>query len=238
MMPTGLVISAHAADFVWRSGGAIALHASLGWRMVVVCLSLGERGESAKLWRQDGMTLDKVKAAREEEARAAAAVLGAELRLLGHSDYPMRIPDDTILVLADIIREVQPSFILSHAPGDPWNIDHELTSRVAQESQIISQARGHNPGVTVAGPVPLLMYEPHQTELAGWKPDVYLDIDPVFNQKKEAFHCMGAQEWLWDYHTRVALQRGNQAWLNSGKRITHAEAYQTLFPRVVESFPV
>ncbi|SEA95566.1 PIG-L deacetylase family protein [Rubrimonas cliftonensis] len=231
-MPAGLVISAHAADFVWRAGGAIALHAAQGWRMVVVCLSLGERGESAKLWREPGMTLERVKANRRAEAEAAAHVLGAELRLMEHGDYPMRVPDDTILALADAIRELQPSFILSHAPGDPWNFDHELTRRVAQEAQIISQARGHNPGLAVAGPTPVLMYEPHQTEWAGWRPDVYLDIDAVFETKRRAFEQMGAQEWLWDYWTRAAAQRGNQAWLNGGRKIVHAEAYQRLFPQV------
>ena len=66
--PTGLVVSAHSADFVWRAGGAIALHTRKGWRMKVVCLSFGERGESAKLWRKGEMTLEKVKAARREEA--------------------------------------------------------------------------------------------------------------------------------------------------------------------------
>ena len=44
---TALVISAHAADFVWRCGGAIALHESLGWDVTIVCLTFGERGESA-----------------------------------------------------------------------------------------------------------------------------------------------------------------------------------------------
>ena len=46
-----LVVSAHSADFVWRAAGAIALHAERGFRVKVVCLSYGERGESAKLWR-------------------------------------------------------------------------------------------------------------------------------------------------------------------------------------------
>ena len=46
---TALVVSAHSADFVWRAGGAIALYASRGWRVKIVCLSFGERGESAKL---------------------------------------------------------------------------------------------------------------------------------------------------------------------------------------------
>ena len=42
---TALVISAHAADFVWRCGGAIALHQELGYNVTVACLSFGERGE-------------------------------------------------------------------------------------------------------------------------------------------------------------------------------------------------
>lgn len=66
---TALVISAHAADFVWRCGGAIALHAEKGYDVTVVCLSFGERGESAKLWKLDGMTMDRVKAARRAELK-------------------------------------------------------------------------------------------------------------------------------------------------------------------------
>ena len=66
---TALVISAHAADFVWRCGGAIALHADKGYEVTVVCLSFGERGESARLWKEPGMTLERVKAARRARGR-------------------------------------------------------------------------------------------------------------------------------------------------------------------------
>ena len=45
---TVLVISAHAADFVWRAGGAIALYADRGYHVRIVCLSYGERGESER----------------------------------------------------------------------------------------------------------------------------------------------------------------------------------------------
>ncbi len=75
---TALVVSAHSADFVWRAGGAIALYAGLGYKVLIVCLSYGERGESAKLWKQEGYTLDKVKAERRAEAENAAAILGGE----------------------------------------------------------------------------------------------------------------------------------------------------------------
>src|SRR5699024_6851217 len=99
---TGLVVSAHSADFVWRAGGAIALYASRGWDMHIVCLSFGERGESAKLWRQGDMTMEKVKSARREESRRAADTLGAcTVHFLDVGDYPMRVPDQTLLDLAD-----------------------------------------------------------------------------------------------------------------------------------------
>jgi len=41
---SALVVSAHSADFVWRAGGAIALHAQQGYQVHVVWLSFGERG--------------------------------------------------------------------------------------------------------------------------------------------------------------------------------------------------
>ena len=59
-----LVVSAHAADFVWRAGGAIALYASRSCRVRVLCLSFGERGESERLWKEPGMTLEQVKTVR------------------------------------------------------------------------------------------------------------------------------------------------------------------------------
>ncbi len=45
---TVLVVSAHAADFVWRAGGAIALYSGRGYRVRILCLSYGERGESER----------------------------------------------------------------------------------------------------------------------------------------------------------------------------------------------
>ena len=39
-----------------------------GYDVTVVCLSYGERGESAKRWKQEGMTHDRVKTERRREA--------------------------------------------------------------------------------------------------------------------------------------------------------------------------
>ena len=233
---TGLVVSAHSADFVWRCGGAIALYAKRGYRMIVVCLSFGERGESGKLWKQGDMTLERVRDARRAEAAEAARILGGEPMFFDLGDYPMRVDDDAIYRLADLYREHRPEFVLTHSLKDPYNFDHPLAAKVAQEARIIAQAHGHNPGQGAIGAPGVFLFEPHQPEQCDWKPQVFLDIAEVFDVKAQAFRAMAAQEHLWDYYTRVALQRGVQAKRNSGKDIKYAEAYQRIFPLVTDHF--
>ena len=43
---------------------------------------------------------------------------------------------------------------------------------------------------------------------------------------------MRGQEHLWEYYTRVALQRGAQAARNSDLQVTHGEGYMRVFPDV------
>lgn len=230
---TALVVSAHSADFVWRAGGAIALYASRGWDIHIVCLSFGERGESAKLWRQPGMEMATVKQARKKEAQQAAEVLGVkDIVFMDAGDYPLRIGDEALFKLADRYRDINPEFVLSHSLKDPYNFDHPLATHVAQEARIIAQAHGHCPEKKIIGAPPVFLFEPHQPEQCEWKPEVLLDITEVWELKRRAFETMAAQEHLWEYYTRVALQRGVQASRNSNLKIKYAEGYQRIFPQV------
>ena len=232
---TALVVSAHSADFVWRAGGAIALHAAAGEAVTVICLSYGERGESAKLWRQEGMTLERVKRERRKEAEAAAEKLGAaDIQFWDLGDYPLDLTRDALFRLVDVYRAIHPAFVLSHSEKDIYNHDHPAATDFAQHARIIAQAHGHNPGQQVLGAPPVFLFEPHQPEQCGWKPDVLLDISAVWEKKRAAIECMAGQEHLWEYYTRVALQRGAQAARNSDKKITYGEGYQAVFPHVVE----
>lgn len=237
---TALVISAHSADFVWRAGGAIALHQQKGYEVTVVCLSYGERGESAKLWKQEGMTLERVKAARREEAENAAAALGVkDIRFFDVGDYPLDLGRETQDRMVDVIREVQPNFMMSHSRWDPYNTDHMNTTQFALECRMIAQAWGHNPGQKVLGAPQLYLFEPHQTEQMDWKPNVFLDITPVWDRKRAAIECMQGQEHLWNFYTNVAENRGNHFRRNSGgqaggRDCRYAEGFQAIFPRTVD----
>lgn len=236
---TALVVSAHSADFVWRAGGAIAHHVKRGWTVKVVCLSFGERGESAKLWRQPGMDLARVKASRRDEAERAAAILGAEIEFWDIGDYPMRISDETLFRLVDVYRALQPAFVLSHSVKDPYNFDHPLAMHVTKEARVIAQAEGHDPGQPILGAPPVYAFEPHQTEQCGWEPNTFLDITDVWDLKRQAIECMAGQEHLWHYYTRVALQRGVQAKRNIGitaaRAIEYGEGFMRLTPTVADT---
>ncbi|MGH8915448.1 MAG: PIG-L deacetylase family protein [Acidimicrobiia bacterium] len=231
-----LVISAHVGDFVWRAGGAIALHASRGNAATVVCLAYGERGESARYWRQ-GMGLEQVKKARHAEAEAAAKVLGADLLAFDADDYPLVQTPEVLDRLVKVFREVRPGIVITHTERDPWNRDHETAHSIATQSRILAQAAGYDPGSEVIGAPPVFLFEPHQTEYSGFMPDVLLDISEVWDRKLEAMRCMEGQEHLWDYYTDVATRRGVQAKRSSGPNLglmtdVKAEAYQRVYPQV------
>ena len=229
-----LIVSAHSADFVWRAGGAIATHAAAGAHVTVVCLSYGERGESAKLWRQPGMTLDRVKAGRQAEAEAAATILGvSDIQFWDLGDYPITLPEDSLFRLADLMRAKKPGAVLTHSKRDIYNHDHPAVTDFAQHARIVAQAHGHNPGIPVLGAPPVFLFEPHQPEQCDWRPTVLLDITPVWAKKRAAIECMAGQEHLWEYYTRVAQQRGAQAARNSERAVTYGEGYEAVFPHVV-----
>ncbi|CAH0343282.1 PIG-L deacetylase family protein [Rhizobium sp. CECT 9324] len=230
---TALVVSAHSADFVWRAGGAIAAHAKLGYDVTVVCLSFGERGESAKLWRKPGMTLEAVKADRKREAENAAKALGVhDIQFYDLGDYPLQITPDAFDRLVDLYRGIRPEFVLTHSRQDPYNFDHPMATEFAQHARVIAQAHGHRPEVPVLGAPPVYLFEPHQPEQCNWTPSFLLDITGVWEQKLAAIQCMEGQEHLWEYYTRVALQRGVQASRNSDYKIIYGEGYEAVFPHV------
>jgi 4-oxalomesaconate hydratase len=233
-----LVVSAHAGDFVWRAAGAIALATSRGDRATVVCLSYGERGESARAWRE-GLALEDIKAMRRNEAESAAAALGADIRFLDAGDYPL--PENAELVdrLVRVYREVEPIVVLTHPPADPYNGDHPAASRMALQARVLAQAIGYDaPGEPLGAP-PVFFFEPHQPEQCDFKPNVLLDITSVFDTKRRAMECLPAQQHMWNYYTELAVRRGVQLKRNAGPNLglphdTMAEAYVRLFPQTTE----
>ncbi len=190
-----LVVSAHAGDFVWRAGGAIAVAVKRGDPVTVLCLSFGERGESASAWRA-GRSLDEIKALRRDEAIRAAKTLGAEIEFCDAGDYPLRETDQLTDQIVRVVRRIRPAVMLTHALADPYNPDHPAAARMALNARVYAQAAGYDaPGEPLGAP-PVFCFEPHQPEMCGFMPQVLLDITEVFDMKRQAMECLAAQRHM------------------------------------------
>ena len=229
-----LVVSAHAADFVWRAAGAIALTTQNGGDAIVIALSFGERGESGELWKQPGQTEENVKKIRRGEAENAAAILGASFVPLDLGDYPLELDRAAIDVLACHMREFEPTVVLTHAKEDPFNPDHGTAYQGTERARQLASGSGVASAFKTIAPPDLLLFEPHQPELCGFIPNTFLDITSVYERKAAAMESMCAQSYLREYYSQRASQRANHARRISGRKdIRHAEAFQRVSPAVV-----
>jgi 4-oxalomesaconate hydratase len=229
-----LAIGAHAGDFIWRAGGALALAAENGGTASVISLSYGERGEAGELWKQEGQTVEQVKKVRHGEAEAAATALGASFRCLDLGDYPLEVDREALGQLVDLIREAAPDVLITHTDRDPFNPDHPVAFHAVQRARALAAGAGVASAFETISPPQLFLFEPHQPELCNFTPTTFLDITPVFERKVAAMAAVDSQKYLQTYYAQRAEQRGNHARRVSGDaEIRQAEAFQRVVPNAV-----
>jgi 4-oxalomesaconate hydratase len=232
-----LVVSAHAADYVWRSGGTIAKYIKNGAVVHVTVLSFGVRGESNDLWKQEDATASSVKEARKTETLAAADILGVKnIEFWDLDDYPINLTNEHEERLVRKIREVQPDIIITHDKFDILNPDHNAVSDFTFRCSVMSNSSGVRiDGTKTTKQMRLFGFEPHQTELCNYKPGSFIDITETYDQKVEAMKCFKAQSHLIEYYTQRAFMRGNHARRISGvNSYKYAESFANFFPVVAE----
>lgn len=231
-----LVIGAHSADFVWRSGGAIAMTTAAGGVASVIALSYGERGESGELWKEEGQTIERVKQIRHGEAQRAAAAVGAEFECLDLGDYPLEIDGDALRLISDRIREFAPDALITHTDTDPFNPDHPVAFAAVSRARGLAAGAGVQSAFATVKPPEFFLFEPHQPELCNFTPTTFVDITSVIDHKLTAMAEMKAQKYLQTYYAERADHRGNHARRASGNaEIRQAEAFQRVTPQVVDS---
>src|SRR5690606_35452903 len=98
---TIMVIGAHAADAELMGGAAVLAHHELGWKSVLVHMTLGEKG---------GRTVSPAEYAKVKRAQAeqAAAILGSDVEFLPYLDGELPVNEDVQWQIADLIRKYKP----------------------------------------------------------------------------------------------------------------------------------
>ena len=158
-----------------------------------------------------------MKEIRHGEAQTAAAALGADFRSLDLGDYPLVMDAAAVERLTDLIRELEPQVIFTHAARDPFNPDHGVAHDATVQARQLASGAGVASAFKTIPPPELLLFEPHQPELCGFVPTTFLDITPVWDKKVAAMEAMGAQGYLRQYYSERAEHRANHARRISGR---------------------
>lgn len=232
-----LVISAHAADYVWRSGGTIAKYIEEGAEVTVVVLSFGVRGESNGIWKKGNVTYEDVAKIREKETKNAAKALGiVAFECWNLEDYPIGVTKELEDRIVKTIRFVQPDIILTHDKNDVLNPDHNAVHELVWRCSVMANSNGVlTEGYEATKQMRMFGFEPHQTEISNYRLDELIDITSVYPKKLEAMNCFMGQSHLIEYYEQRANMRGNHARRISGNQgCQYAESFSNFYPVVSE----
>ena len=213
-----MAISAHPADFCSRSGGTLLKHIRAGARVKVVWLTQGETDESDLLYQQNpDITKNEVRRIREAEAFACVGMMGAEGKMFGFGDDPLRMTGERMAALADEIDAFKPDILLTHWKDELTYPTHLLTAKAAVQATM-----------RVKGTKDIRFFEPNIGTAArvGFVPDHYVDITEVFDRKIEALRTLATQPNLVELYTTCNRWRGIECGCQ------YAEGFVRLIPHV------
>lgn len=125
-----LIIQAHPDDAEAWSSGTLSLLADRGWNITIAAVTSGGMGGI-------GMNENETVAVRLKEARAAAAVIGAEYHCFGRRDGYFFDDEDIRKEVVSLIRQVNAGVIITHAPFD-YHQDHRTTCQVVDAAAMVA----------------------------------------------------------------------------------------------------
>jgi LmbE family N-acetylglucosaminyl deacetylase len=214
---TVLAFMAHPDDAEFLCAGTLSRLAEAGWEVHIATAAPGDCGTTTE-------TRWVISARRTEEARKAAALIGAAYYCLDERDGFVVYDQPTLRKSMDLFRRVAPSLVLTHAAKD-YMMDHEMVSLLARAASFLYAAPNASELPLREGSrVPYLYYCDPVDGLdplgCPVEPTTLVDISDQLGKKTEMLACHASQrEWLRAHHgtdeyldamKRLATMRGGQ----------------------------
>jgi LmbE family N-acetylglucosaminyl deacetylase len=205
---TILAVGAHAGDMELTTGAVLLKQRQLGDRVVMLHLSLGERGNPK-------LAATAYAGQKRREAEAAARVLGADVMFGPFRDG--EVPDDEAArrYVADVIRQVRPTLIMTHW-RESIHRDHAATHAIVVDAVLLAAIEGGK-----AGEPPhrgtRLWYAENWEDTEQFQPYLYVDVSDQIAKWRELvtsyeFVRGGISSFAYlDYYTALATVRGAEA---------------------------
>ena len=233
-----LALCAHPDDAELRCGGTLALLSRSGWEVHIATLTAGDCGSVDE-------PPDVIAARRKSEASAAAAVFGGVYHCLGGKDLQVYDDNPTRSAAVALIREIDPSFIITHYPVD-YMIDHEVTSAVTRTAMFLAPIVNYAVGRAATTPptkgmAPLYYFGPlGGTDYFGntVSPHFCVDISSVMDKKVEALSCHESQrEWLRRQHGIDHYVEEMKSWDADAGRLAGVDYAEGFFIHKGHAYP-
>ena len=191
-MYTVLVITAHPDDMEIACAGTLLKCKARGDRVVVCHLSSGNQGHEIIMPEE----LTKIRA---EEAKRSGRIGDFEVIWGGFDDLEIydnnRESRDKVV---DIIKSVDPDFIITHDPDD-YMPDHTATARLVFDACFTATLPHYQTKVNKKTRLTPIYY---MDTLAGvnFNPTEYVDVSEFIEQKLEMLNCHESQiVWMRDH---------------------------------------
>lgn len=192
-MYTVLCISCHPDDMEIACAGTLLKCKERGDRVVICHLCSGNLGHVI-------IPPDELTVMRANEAKTSAALAGFDEVIWGGFD-DLDIYDnnkESRDKVVDIIKRVNPDFIITHDPDD-YMPDHNATSRLVFDACFAATLPNyHTPTEGHAKMVPIY----YMDTLAGvnFNPTEFVDVSPYIDKKLEMLECHASQVvWMRDH---------------------------------------
>jgi LmbE family N-acetylglucosaminyl deacetylase len=168
-------VGGHPDDPESGCGGTLAKLASAGNDVSIIYLTRGEAGI-------DSVSHTDAAAIRTKEAEAACRILNATPVFAGQIDGDTIVNNEWVKKIHALIKAEKPAIVFTHWPVDSHK-DHQAASLLTIQSWLHSGKS-----------FDLYFFEVCTgSQTMGFRPDTYMDITSVLEQKHKAVYCHTSQ---------------------------------------------
>ena len=203
---TILAVGAHAGDVELTSGALLAKQHRLGDRVVILHLTLGEGGNPR-------LAPARYADQKRREAIEAAATLGAETVFGPYRDGELPDDDAARRYVADVIRTVKPSVVITHW-RESIHKDHAAASRIVTAAVLLASLEGVKTEHAPFRGVRAVWYAENWEDAAGFQPYISVDVTSAIDVWRTAvakyeFVRGGVSDFRYlDYYDALSIVRG------------------------------